>query len=69
MIGRRPWLLSAFVRGELAARVTGQRFIESAGVILPPLALLGFSLWIGLFTPVVLQDAWTAAVNQLYPSP
>ena len=38
-------------------------------MILPPLALLGFSLWLGLFTPAVLQDAWTAAVNQLYPTP
>lgn len=56
-------------RPKPAARVTGRRFIESAGVILPPLVLLGFSLWLGLFTPTVLQDAWTAAVNQLHPTP
>ncbi len=56
-------------RPKPAARVTGRRFIESAGVILPPLVLLGLSLWLGLFTPAVLQDAWTAAANQLHPTP
>lgn len=56
-------------RPKPAARVTGKRFIESAGVILPPLVLLGLSLWLGLFTPAVLQDAWTTAVNQLLPTP
>jgi hydrogenase-4 component F len=34
---------------------------------MPPLLLLGFSLWLGLFTPAVLRDAWQAAVAQLFP--
>jgi len=42
---------------------------ERAGVILPPLILLAASLWIGLFTPAVLTDAWSAAVLQLFPLP
>ena len=42
---------------------------ETAGVILPPLLLLGFSLWLGLATPAVLSNAWTAAVGQLFPAP
>ncbi len=52
-----------------AARKSGPGFVESAGVILPPLVLLGFSLWLGLHLPTGLQDAWTAAVDQLFPSP
>jgi hydrogenase-4 component F len=51
------------------ARAGGRRFVESAGVILPPLALMGLSLWLGLFTPAVLQEAWSAAVAQLFPAP
>ena len=39
------------------------------GVIVPPLVLLGLSLWLGLFTPAVLREAWTAAVAQLFPTP
>lgn len=50
-----------------STRASGRRFVESAGVILPPLALLGLSVWIGLFTPVVLREAWVAAVAQLFP--
>ncbi len=46
-----------------------QQVIESAGVILPPLALLGLSLWLGLFPPAMLQEAWAAAVAQLSPPP
>jgi len=52
-----------------ATQAVGKRFVESAGVILPPLVLLGFSLWLGLFTPAVLQEAWWAAVAQLFPTP
>ena len=52
-----------------AARALGRRFPETTGVILPPLLLLGFSLWLGLATPAVLTDAWSAAVAQLYPAP
>ncbi len=47
----------------------GTAIRETPGVILPPLALLALSLWLGLFTPPVLRDAWTAAVNQLFPVP
>ncbi len=46
-----------------------KRVHETLGVILPPLALLGCSLWLGLATPEVLREAWTAAVEQLFPSP
>jgi hydrogenase-4 component F len=42
---------------------------EKAGVVLPPLVLLGLALWLGLATPHVLVDAWTGAVGQLIPSP
>jgi len=51
------------------ARANAQRFIETAGVIAPPLLLLGLSLWIGLFTPAILREAWAAAVTQLFPPP
>lgn len=52
-----------------ATRTTGRHFPETAGVILPPLLLLGFSLWLGVATPDVLREAWLAAVAQLYPAP
>jgi hydrogenase-4 component F len=42
---------------------------ETAGVILPPLALLVASLWLGLFTPEVLKSAWSAAILQLFAQP
>jgi hydrogenase-4 component F len=51
------------------AKAGGRRFVESAGVIVPPLVLMGLSLWLGLHTPAVLQEAWSAAVVQLYPQP
>jgi len=50
-------------------RANAQRFVETAGVIAPPLILLGLSLWIGLFTPAILREAWAAAVTQLFPTP
>lgn len=56
-------------RPHAAARKGVQGFKETAGLIVPPLVLLGLSTWLGLFTPVALQDAWTAAVNQLFPNP
>lgn len=55
-------------RPRKATRAMGKRFIESAGVILPPLLLLVLSLWLGLFCPVVLQDAWAAAAAQIFPT-
>jgi len=51
------------------ARAGGKRFVETAGLVLPPLVLLGLSLWLGLFQPAVLHDAWADAVKQLYPHP
>jgi hydrogenase-4 component F len=56
-------------RPRLAARAGGRRFRETAGLIVPPLVLLGFSLWLGLATPEVLHDAWDGAVGQLFPAP
>jgi hydrogenase-4 component F len=56
-------------RPRTAAKATGKRFVETAGVIAPPLLLLGLSLWLGLFTPAALRDAWSAAVAQLFPPP
>ena len=52
-----------------ATRAVGRRFVETAGLIVPPLVLLGFSLWLGLATPAVLTSAWAEAVTQLYPAP
>jgi len=56
-------------RPRTAAKAGSKRFVETAGVILPPLVLLGMSLWLGLFTPRVVLDTWSAAVTQLYPTP
>jgi hydrogenase-4 component F len=52
-----------------ASKASGKRFVETAGVIVPPLLLLGLSLWLGLFTPPMLREAWSAAVAQLFPAP
>ena len=45
------------------------RFRETLAVIVPPLVLLLLALWLGLATPEVLREAWTAAVQQLTPTP
>jgi hydrogenase-4 component F len=50
------------------ARANGKHFLETTGVIVPPLLLLGLSLWLGLFTPAILREAWAAAVAQLFPT-
>lgn len=42
---------------------------EVTGTVLPPFIFLALSLWLGLFTPSVLQEAWTAAATQLLPPP
>ena len=52
-----------------AAVESARRHPERAGVVLPPLVLLGLSLWLGLATPAVLREAWSAAVSQLFPGP
>jgi len=51
-----------------AARAGGKSFRETAGLIVPPLLLLILSLLLGLFTPAILQNAWWAAVSQLFPA-
>ena len=56
-------------RPRTAVRAEGRLFRETRSIILPPLILLGFSLWLGLATPAVLREAWAAAVTQLYPAP
>lgn len=56
-------------RPRVAARAGSRRFRETAGLILPPLLLLGCSLWLGLATPEVLRESWDAAVAQLFPAP
>ncbi|MBP6865683.1 MAG: Fe-S-binding domain-containing protein [Candidatus Didemnitutus sp.] len=55
-------------RPRVAARTGSRRFRETAGLIVPPLLLLGCSLWLGLATPEVLREAWDAAVAQLFPA-
>jgi hydrogenase-4 component F len=42
---------------------------EKAGVIVPALAFLGLSLWLGLATPAVLSSAWTDAAKLLFSPP
>jgi len=56
-------------RPRTVSKASGKTFPETAGIILPPLILLGLSIWLGLFTPAVLRDAWTDAVAQIYPAP
>lgn len=55
-------------RPRTASKVSGKRFQETAGLILPPLLLLGFSLWLGIYPPTVLREAWSGAVAQLFPT-
>ena len=66
-----PRLVFAVVDGRprAAARRTGRNLRETAGVIVPPLVLLALSLWLGLATPQVLRDAWSAAADQVFPKP
>lgn len=54
-------------RPRLAARRTSRRTRETWGVILPPLAFLGCSLWLGLAKPALLEEVWSAAVKVLLP--
>ncbi|MGD9549229.1 MAG: complex I subunit 5 family protein [Candidatus Krumholzibacteriia bacterium] len=42
---------------------------ESAAVLVPPLALLAASAYLGLFTPDLLRQVWTAAVAALEAAP
>ena len=56
-------------RPRAAARKTSERFPEMPGIIIPPLLFLALSLWLGLATPPVLRDAWTAAARIIFPTP
>jgi hydrogenase-4 component F len=56
-------------RPRAAAKQGPRQFRETAGLIVPPLVLLALSLWLGLATPSVLRDSWTAAANQVFPGP
>jgi hydrogenase-4 component F len=56
-------------RPRQAAREADARFRETLAVVLPPVILLLLALWLGLATPSVLRDTWTAAVRQLSPAP
>jgi hydrogenase-4 component F len=49
-------------RPRIATRRTPEMLRERVGLILPPLGLLGLSLWLGLATPAPLREAWTRAV-------
>ncbi|HZP60993.1 MAG TPA: proton-conducting transporter membrane subunit, partial [Opitutaceae bacterium] len=51
------------------ARASDRKLHESAGVVLPPLILLGLALWLGLATPAVLRDSWTQVAARLFPLP
>ena len=55
-------------RPKRSARKTVGRKPEGIGVLLPPLILILMSLWLGLFTPEILQTAWTDAVSHLNPT-
>jgi hydrogenase-4 component F len=56
-------------RPRQAAREQGRRFPETLPLIVPPFVLLVLALWLGLATPEVLRESWTAAVSQLTPLP
>ena len=56
-------------RPHKADRENAARWRETAGVILPPLALLAASLWLGLATPPILREVWAGAVKTLFPNP
>jgi hydrogenase-4 component F len=56
-------------RPRVVSTATVKRFPETASVIVPPLVLLGLSLWLGLATPPILQHTWDAAVQSLFPGP
>jgi hydrogenase-4 component F len=56
-------------RPRAAARAIGPRFPETSGIVLPPLVFLVFSLWLGLATPSLLRESWTAAAKLFLPTP
>lgn len=56
-------------RPRIVSTASVKRYPETPSVILPALALLGFSLWLGLATPSALQRTWDAAVRSLFLQP
>ena len=56
-------------RPRQTARTMDRRFRETLAVIVPPVVLLVLALGLGLATPEVLRESWTAAVHQLSPIP
>jgi hydrogenase-4 component F len=59
----------AYGKPHVATSTCGKTFIETSGVIVPPLLLLILSLWLGLFTPELLRESWATATIQLFPTP
>lgn len=56
-------------RPRAASRSAAVRFRESPSVVLPPLAFLVASLWLGLAAPGFVRDSWTAAAIALRGTP
>jgi hydrogenase-4 component F len=56
-------------RPRAAARQLDPRFRETLAILGPPAILLLLALGLGLATPEVLREAWTAAVRQFSPTP
>ncbi len=57
-------------RPKRAARATGNRFRETAWVVVPPIIFLSCSLLLGLMTPEFLLKSWLQATRQLLvPTP
>jgi hydrogenase-4 component F len=56
-------------RPRAGARSLGGKFRETPGIIMPPLVCLALLLWLGLSTPSVLRDAWSAAAHFLAVTP
>jgi hydrogenase-4 component F len=56
-------------RPPVAVRHHAEQFRETVWVLAPPVALLVLSAILGLFTPAVLREAWSAATAALFPTP
>jgi hydrogenase-4 component F len=56
-------------RPRAVAKDLAGRYLETPGVILPPLVFLGFSLGLGLATPTLLRDTWSTVARLLLPTP
>jgi hydrogenase-4 component F len=64
-------LVFAIVDGSPSRKIArgGKSYPESKGVLMPALLLLLLSLWLGLFTPAVLEESWAQAAIQIFPQP